>query len=209
VRPRFASIAREALGDTEVGLAVAAGGFPDGTASTDERVAEIEQARVDGATEIDTVLDHASLLAGRDAAVLDQLRASRAAAGPAVLKVIVEVGSLPGEATIRRACRLAVAAGADLLKTSTGFGPSGATNEGARLLAEEAFLALEQGRAVGVKVAGGITEPERALALLDQVERVLGPGSATPERFRVGASRLLDGLITARRRRRPEGRAGR
>jgi deoxyribose-phosphate aldolase len=202
VLPRTAALAREALGDTEVGLAVAAGGFPDGTASTQERVAEIRQARVDGATEIDTVLDHRTLLTGDDAAVRAQLDATREAAGPATMKVILETEALPGTDTIRRAAKLAVAAGADFLKTSTGTGPVGATPEAVQVVAEEAFRAMEQGRPVGVKVAGGVRTPEAALAFLDLVESVLGPGSATPERFRIGASSLLDGLVAALRRRR-------
>ncbi|MEX0755809.1 MAG: deoxyribose-phosphate aldolase [Actinomycetota bacterium] len=202
VLPRFVRVARDALGDTEVALAAAAGGFPSGVASTEERVSQIRQARVDGAVEIDTVLDHTILLTGADAAVSEQLHASREAAGPAVLKVILETGALPGEDTIRRAARLAVAAGADFLKTSTGTSAPGATPASVRTVTEEAFRAMEQGRQVGVKVAGGIGSPEQALSYLDLVEEVLGPGSATPERFRIGASSLLDALVDAHRRRR-------
>ena len=200
--PRFVATARDALGDTEVELAVAAGGFPTGVASSQERTEEIRRARVDGATEIDTVLDHEALLSGRDGEVRAQLEASRTAAGPAVMKVIVETGALPGEDTIQRAAALAVAAGADFLKTSTGTTSPGATPDGARTLAQEAFRAMEEGRRVGVKVAGGIRSAEQALEYLDLVEAVLGPGSATQERFRIGASSVLDDLVQARRRRR-------
>lgn len=202
VLPRFVGAARDALGDSEVEVAAVAGGFPSGVASTEERVEQIRHARVEGATEIDTVLDHEALLRGEDAAVRTQLEASRAAAGPSVLKVILESGALPGEDTIRRAAALAVSAGADFLKTSTGTREPGATPGAARTLAEEAFRAMEAGRSVGVKVAGGIRSAEQALEYLDLVEEVLGPGSATQERFRIGASSVLDALVQAWRRHR-------
>ena len=201
VYPRFLAGARERLAGTGVRLAAVAGGYPSGVASTEDRVEEIEGALAEGADEIDTVLDRMALGAAEgDPAALEQLRASRRAAGEATLKIILETGALDSPGLIREAAVLAIEAGADFLKTSTskiGLGASPGAAREMMLVVRETFAA--SGRAVGVKVAGGISGVDDALGYLDIARDVLGPDWLTPERFRIGASSLLSALVDARR----------
>jgi deoxyribose-phosphate aldolase len=201
VYPRFLGAARERLSQTDVRLAAVAGGYPSGVATIEERVEEIERALADGAQEIDTVLDRMALGAAEgEPAALEQLRASRRAAGEATLKVILETGALDSPDLIREAAELAIDAGADFLKTSTGKIGLGASPGAARemmIAVREAFTASR--RAVGVKVAGGIRSVEQALGYIEIAREVLGEEWLDPERFRIGASSLLSALVTARR----------
>src|SRR2546425_4882024 len=125
VAPRFAALVRRLVEGSGVRLAVATGAFPTGVLSVQGRVAEITAAVDSGADEIDTVLDHGALAAGRDDEVGEQLAASRAACGNRTMKVIVETGALPDEASIRRAVMIAIEAGAHLLQISTRQGGPG------------------------------------------------------------------------------------
>lgn len=196
VYPRLVPAAREVVAGSGVRVAAATGGFPLGRASTEERVEEIAGALALGADEIDTVIDHEAVRAGRDEEARAQIAAAREACGAATMKVILETGALEDAATIRRAAMLAMDAGADFLKTSTGK-----AGEGATLAAAECMMAAardfhrETGRAVGIKVAGGIRSAEQAIGYLMLLEEVLGEEWVTPERFRIGASSLLDDLL--------------
>lgn len=199
--PRFVRAAAQRLAGTSVRVAAVAGGFPSGVASVEERVDEIRACIASGADEIDTVLDRMALgAADGEPGALEQLRASREAAAGVTMKVILETGALDSPGLIRRAAELAIDAGADFLKTSTGKVGLGASPGAAREVMRVARDAFERdGRIVGVKVAGGIRRVDDALGYLEIALDVLGPDWLTPQRFRIGASSLLDALVAERR----------
>ncbi len=194
VAPRFAALARELVGGSGVRLAVATGAFPTGALSAEGRVAEIRAAVDAGADEIDTVLDHAALVEGGEEAVLEQLIASREACPGRTMKVILETGALPDVGSIRQAAMVAVEAGADFVKSSTGQAAPGVTPEACRAMCE---AIRDLGRPVGVKVSGGVRTAKQALDHLAIVEEVLGSAWLTPARLRIGASSLLDALVSS------------
>ena len=206
-----------------VRLASVAGGFPAGQTFLDVKLHEIRRAIEAGADEIDLVLDRGAFLdadadAG-DAKVRLELEACREVTGGATLKVILETGAFiaadnserwPGATDrLRTLARLAIEAGADFLKTSTGTLQPGATPEVAALLLEE-IAAQEEiaaneaarggeaapARAIGLKVAGGIRRVEDALGYLRLVEAARGPSATGPAHFRIGASALLDEITS-------------
>lgn len=185
----------EALRDTPVRAAAVAGGFPAADGTSEERLAEVRRALAEGAQEIDVPLPRVPLLEGGFLPLYEELVDVRVAAGDASLKVILETGRL-GYDDIRRASWLAAAAGADFLKTSSGKMQPGATPPAALCAAQAAReFQEESGRAVGVKVSGGIRAWEDAAPYLAIVQDTLGDGGIDPERFRIGASRLLDDLV--------------
>jgi deoxyribose-phosphate aldolase len=163
-------------------------------------VAEIHAALQLGAEEIDTVLDHAALLEGGDEEVTKQLLASRRACGSAVMKVILETEALQAEKWVRHAAAVAMNAGADFIKSSTGKFGAGATPEAARWMMEAVRdFHGETGRVVGVKLAGGIRTSEQAAGYVQMVDEVLDRVWLTPERFRIGASSLLGDIVNTLR----------
>ncbi|HEV3475475.1 MAG TPA: deoxyribose-phosphate aldolase [Actinomycetota bacterium] len=183
------------LADTPVRAAAVAGGFPTADGSPEERLAEVRRALAEGAEEIDVPLPRVPLMEGGYRPLYDELVNIRVAAGDATLKVILETGRL-GFDEIRRASWLAAAAGADFLKTSSGKMQAGATPSAALCMAEAARdFHAESGRPVGVKVSGGVRTWDVAGPYVSIVEAILGAGTVTPERFRIGASRLLDDLV--------------
>ncbi|KQT83050.1 deoxyribose-phosphate aldolase [Aurantimonas sp. Leaf443] len=196
--PRFVAFAAERL-DPAIRIATVVN-FPAGEDDVAATCDETRRAVADGAHEIDLVIAH-SRLPVDPGFVTAQVAAVKDACGGALLKTILETGELADAATIRLACRAALEGGADFLKTSTGKRPVAATPASARLLMEAAAGA---GRPVGVKPAGGIRSFEDAAAYADLAEAILGPGGATPARFRLGASGVLaDLLAVARGERRP------
>ena len=191
--PDFAAEMAERLAGSGVEIAVVID-FPEGEASEEAATAEARQAVAEGATELDLVMPYRAWLAGEREAAKARIAAVKAASGTAVLKVILETGAFPGPAEMAEAARDAIAAGADVLKTSTGKIAVGATPEAA-----EALLGAihEAGGRVGFKAAGGIRSLEDAAAYLEIAERHLGAAWITPERFRIGASKLLDVVLAA------------
>lgn len=194
VWPNFASAALPVLQGTPVRLACVAGAFPFSQSPLSVKVEEVRVAVEHGAQEIDIAINRGLLLSGEDERLGAEIREMKAACGGAHLKVILETCELPGEAAIRRACRIALDAGADFLKTSTGKGAHGATPEHTRILLEEARDCWrETGRPIGVKPAGGIRTYDEArdyLRLAGDLLPELGPAT-----FRIGASSLLDELV--------------
>ena len=177
-------------------VASAAADFPSARAPLADRLSEIEAARSWGADEIDAVADRELFLSGKDHDAYDELVAYRKASGPALLKVILETGELKDPTLIRRAALIAMAAGADMIKTSTGKTSPGATLEAAAVIA----LAVgdfhrETERAVGLKVAGGIRSADGALAYIELLRQILGKQWLDPALFRIGASSLLARLV--------------
>lgn len=192
--------AQAVLGDTDVLVAAVAGSFPSGRAPLAIRMADVAAAVDAGADEVDVVLDRGAFLAGRYGEVLGQLRGLREAAGRARLKVILETAELGSPSDVRDAAWLAMIAGANMVKTSTGKLREGATLANALLLLESAdAYGRAGGQPVGVKVSGGIRTTEAALAYLTLVAGSVGLEWLTAERFRFGASSLVDDLVATRR----------
>lgn len=196
IYPRWVALASDLLRDSGVKVASVAGGFPSGQLSLDLRVREIERAVADGADEIDIVIARGAFLAGDDEGLFHEVTASKEACGSAHLKVILETGELGSFDRVRRAALVAMAAGADTIKTSTGKISPAATLPTALVMAEAIRDFWDQtGRAVGLKVAGGIRSSKDALRYLVIVKETLGDDWLSPDRFRIGASSLLNDLL--------------
>ena len=170
--------------------------FPSGQSFTSIKVAETEQAVRAGAQEIDMVIDRGAFLSGDYQRVYDEIVAVKEACGDAHLKVILETGELGTYDNVRKASILAMAAGADFIKTSTGKVQPAATLPVA-LVMEEAIrdFMRETGRPVGFKAAGGIRTSKQAIAYLVITYETLGPDWMTPDRLRLGASTLLNDVL--------------
>jgi deoxyribose-phosphate aldolase len=196
VYPEHVTTAVGRLTGSDVKVASVAGSFPSGLGPLDSRIREIAEVVEAGADEVDTVLNRSLFLAGHFSRAFDELLAAREAAGGALLKVILETGELGSYDRIRQASMLAMAAGADFIKTSTGKVAVNATLPGA-LCMMEAVRDFERdtGGAVGVKVAGGIRASKQAIQNLVVLYETLGPAWMTPDRFRIGASSLLNDVL--------------
>jgi deoxyribose-phosphate aldolase len=196
VYPALVPVAAERLKGTGVKVASVAGGFPSGLAPLQERLDEIRQAVRWGADEIDIVLNRSAFLAGRYAQAYDEVAASKDASGSAHLKVILETGELGSYDQVRKASMLTMAAGADFIKTSTGKITPAATFPAALCMMEAVRdFGHQTGRTVGIKVAGGIRKAREAWTYLVILHETLGPDWLTPDRFRLGASTLLNDLL--------------
>jgi deoxyribose-phosphate aldolase len=196
VYPSLVPVARRMLDGTPVKVASVAGAFPSGQVPAAERAEEIRQAVADGADEIDIVLNRGALLAGRFDQVHDEVAEAKEACAGAHLKTILETGELGSYETVRTAAMIAMAAGSDVIKTSTGKLPSAATPPVALCMAEAIRDFHDQtGREVGLKLAGGIRRSKQALGYLAIVAETLGTGWLTPERFRIGASSLVNDIV--------------
>ncbi|MGF1664028.1 MAG: deoxyribose-phosphate aldolase, partial [Kineosporiaceae bacterium] len=189
-----------------VHVAAVATAFPSGRASRRVRLADTEDAVAAGADEIDMVIDRGAFLAGRYGQVHDDIAAvrevcARPGGGRAHLKVILETGELGGYDAVRRASWLAMLAGADVVKTSTGKVSPAATLP-VTLVMLEAVRDFHRatGRRVGVKPAGGIRTSKDAVRHLVVVHETAGPDWLTPDLFRFGASSLLNDVLLQRRR---------
>jgi deoxyribose-phosphate aldolase len=196
IYPRLVAVAVDALRGSGVEIASVATAFPSGQSSLEVRLREIEQAVADGATEIDTVISRGAFLAGDEEAVFTEVAASKEAAGDAHVKVILETGELGTYDRVRRASLIAMSAGADFIKTSTGKLPVSATLPTGLVMAEAIRDYVDAtGRPVGLKVAGGIRSSKDAIRYLVIVNETLGADWLTPDYFRIGASSLLNDLL--------------
>ena len=194
--PQLVPVAVEHLRGTGVKTASVAGAFPSGLGPLDARLQEIRDVVHMGADEVDIVLNRSLFLGGRYAQCFEELVAAREAAGSAHLKVILETGELGSFDRVRQASVLAMAAGADFIKTSTGKISTGAELSTALCMMEAARDFLhETGHRVGIKVAGGIRQSKNAIQYLTVLYETLGPEWMTPDRFRIGASTLLNDVL--------------
>ena len=191
VWPRFIGLCRERLAGKDIPVAVVVN-FPYGGADIGKVVAEIEAAVTDGADEIDLVWPYDKWMTGQHKAATRLLSVARDTAGDRVLKVILETGRLADPALIDSASRAAIEAGADFIKTSTGKVEVNATPEAAEIMLK---VIAETGGSCGFKAAGGIRTVANADIYFQLADRILGPDWATPARFRIGASGLLDDII--------------
>ncbi len=199
VYPDLVAHARSVLGDSSVAVASVATAFPSGRASMAVKLLDVADAVDAGANEIDMVIDRGAFLSGRLGHVFEEIVAVKAACGDAHLKVILETGELVTYDNIRRASWLAMLAGADFIKTSTGKVSVNATPQAALVMLEAVRdFAEATGLLVGVKVAGGVRTTKDALRYLVLVNETAGSSWLTPERFRFGASSLLNDLLMQR-----------
>ncbi|TMK59533.1 MAG: deoxyribose-phosphate aldolase [Actinobacteria bacterium] len=184
------------LAGSTVRVASVAGGFPAGLGPLEVRLQEIRDVVAMGASEVDIVLNRSLFLGGRYQQAFEELVAAREAAGAASLKVILETGELGSYDRVRQASALAMAAGADFIKTSTGKIGVNATLPIALCMFEGARdFHRDTGRAVGIKVAGGVRRAKDAIRYLVTLHETLGPAWMTPNRFRIGASSLLNDVL--------------
>lgn len=182
----------EALTQTGIPVAAVSTGFPAGLSPFRLRVAEIEESVAAGAREIDVVISRRHALTENWQALYEELRAFREACGPAHMKVILATGELVSLTKVARAAMVAMMAGADFVKTSTGMEATNAT-EPVSLVMLRAIRDYESmtGARVGFKPAGGISSAKQALQYLVLVKEELGRDWLAPELFRFGASSLL------------------
>lgn len=193
VYPPFVGQAKIALQNTGIHVASVAGAFPSGQSSIDVKLAEISFAINQGADEIDMVISRGTFLEGSYQTVFDEIKAIKGVCGKTHLKVILETGELGSLENIRKASDIAIHAGGDFIKTSTGKIQPAAT--------EEAFVVMldaikdyyqNTGKKTGIKPAGGISEPDVALRYYALIKDILGDEWINPELFRFGASRLAN-----------------
>jgi deoxyribose-phosphate aldolase len=199
VYPDLVEVAVEALRGSSVHIASVATAFPSGRASLETKLADVRDAVAAGADEIDMVIDRGAFLAGRYGQVFEQIVATRAACGTAHLKVILETGELATLDNVRRASMLALLAGGDFIKTSTGKVSPAATPPVALVMLQAVRdFAAATGDVRGVKLAGGIRASKEAIRYLVMVSEVAGARWLDPDLFRFGASSLLNDLLLQR-----------
>jgi deoxyribose-phosphate aldolase len=200
VYPDMAAIAAAALAGSSVGVASVATAFPSGRSALAIKLADTRLALEAGATEIDMVIDRGAFLAGNYGAVFEQIVAVKQVCGPTRLKVILETGELATYDNVRRASWLALLAGGDFIKTSTGKISPAATLPVIHVMLQAVrdWHALT-GQRRGVKPAGGIRTTKDAVRHLVAVREVAGPEWLDPYLFRFGASSLLNDLLMQRR----------
>lgn len=191
--PRFVAQARTRLGASNPVRIATVVNFPSGDLDVATVVEETAKAVADGADDIDLVIPYRALIAGNEQAVTEMVMAVRAACpAPVVLKTILETGEIKDTGLIRRASELAIAAGADFIKTSTGKVPVNATLEAADIM----LLAIRDVRGkVGFKPAGGVSSVADAALYLRLADTIMGEDWVMPRTFRFGASGLLDDIL--------------
>jgi len=196
VYPNLVGVARRALAGTKIHVASVATGFPAGQVPLDVKIADTRRAVEAGADEIDMVIDRGAFLSGEYAQVFDEIAAVKEACGEAHLKVILETGELLTYDNVRKASAIAIAAGGDFIKTSTGKIQPAATPPVVLVMLEairDHYLAT--GVKIGMKPAGGVRTTKQALHMLVLVKETLGDAWLTPDLFRLGASTLTNDLL--------------
>jgi len=196
VYPRMVSTANKALRGTDIKVASVATSFPSGMTSLENKLEETHQVVEDGADEVDMVISRGEFLNGNYSYVYDEIAAVKEACGDAHLKVILETGELQTYENVRKASNLAMRAGANFIKTSTGKVKPAATQPVTLVMLEAIRdYFYDTGRIVGMKPAGGIRKAKQALQYLVLVKETLGTDWLTPQYFRIGASSLANDLL--------------
>ena len=193
--PNFVETVKQALTAQEVKIAAVCGGFPSSQTFMEIKIAEVGMAVMQGADEIDVVLNLGYFMEDNYEELSDELDEIKEACREAKLKVILETGALATTENIRNAAILAVYSGADFIKTSTGKGYPGATPEAVYTMCKviREYHQLT-GRQVGLKVSGGVRTAEEAVAYYTIVESLLGSEWLNRDLFRIGASRLVEDI---------------
>lgn len=196
VYPELVGVVKEKLENPLVSIASVGGGFPSSQTFTNIKIMEIEQAMGMGAEEIDIVLPIGKFLMEDLDYVEYEIQVIKQRMGSALLKVILETGSLQDESLIRKASLLAIGAGADFIKTSTGKVSPGATPEAMIIMCGAIRDYYNRtGKKIGIKPAGGISDAPTALLYFTIVKEILGEDWLNCERFRIGASRLANRIL--------------
>jgi deoxyribose-phosphate aldolase len=196
VYPAMISFVKQALGASGIHIASVATGFPSGQTYLPVKVDETRRAVADGADEIDMVIDRGAFLSGDYQKVFDEIAEVKEACGPAHLKVILETGELANYDQVRKASLIAMFAGGDFIKTSTGKVTTNATLP-VTLVMLEAIRDFHHvtGVKIGMKPAGGISNAKLSLAYLVLLYETMGEEWMTPDLFRFGASSLLNDVL--------------
>ena len=197
IYPRFIPIAKKTLreqGTPQVRVATVTN-FPHGNADIDIAVAETKAAIAYGADEIDVVFPYRTLIAGNEAMGYELVKQCKGACGDILLKVIIETGELKQEVLIKRASELAIKAGADFIKTSTGKVAVNATPKAAEIMLK-VIRDMGVAQQVGFKPAGGVKTAEDAAQYLAMADNILGDGWADNRHYRFGASSLLTNILS-------------
>ena len=203
IYPSLVRVARRALAGSTVKVASVATAFPSGQASLDVKLEDVRAAVEAGADEIDMVIDRGAFLSGRIGQVYDEVVAVKDACGSAHLKVILETGELGTYDAVRRASLVAIAGGADFIKTSTGkVAPAATLPVTLCMLEVIRDVHEETGAVIGMKPAGGIRTAKQAIQYLCLVHETLGAEWLTPDLFRFGASSLLNDVLLQLRKQR-------
>lgn len=196
VYPTMVAVAKRALGDLDINVAAVATAFPSGQAPLSVKLDDTRMAVADGADEIDMVISRGEFLSGNYSMVFDEILAVKEACGDAHLKVILETGELGTLDRVRKASELAMHAGADFIKTSTGKIQPAATMQVTLVMLQAIRdYYYETGRMVGMKPAGGISTAKLAVHYLVMLRETLGSAWMTPEWFRFGASSLANDVL--------------
>ncbi|MDZ7660131.1 deoxyribose-phosphate aldolase [Fodinibius sp.] len=196
VYPNMVPVAKKALRGTDINIASVATAFPSGMTTLDAKLEETKQVVEDGADEVDMVISRGEFLKGNYSYVYDEIVAVKEACGDAHLKVILETGELQTYENVRKASDLAMHAGADFIKTSTGKIKPAATQPVTLVMLEAIRdYFYDTGRMVGMKPAGGIRKAKQAIQYLVLVKETLGTDWLTPKYFRFGASSLTNDLL--------------
>jgi deoxyribose-phosphate aldolase len=196
IYPNLVPVAVERLRGSGVKVVSVATAFPSGQSPLDAKLDEVRWVVEQGADEVDMVIDRGAFLSGRYAKVYDEIVRVKEACGDAHLKVILETGELGTYDNVRRASLVAMAAGADFIKTSTGKIPSAATLPVALVMLEAIRDVYDEtGRRVGFKPAGGVRTAKQAIQHLVLVHETLGEDWLTPDLYRIGASSLLNDVL--------------
>lgn len=193
VYPTLVKTVKENLSDSNIGVASVAGAFPAGQSPIEIKVAEVKYAVEQGADDIDMVISRGTFLEGKYDIVQDEVKSIKEACGKAHLKVILETGELSSPKNIRKASELSIFGGGDFIKTSTGKIPVAATLQAMLVMLDTIKEYYDKtGKKIGIKPAGGISEPEVAIDYYLLVKEILGEDWLNKSLFRIGASRLAN-----------------
>lgn len=198
VYPVFAKLVSSYLDNSDLKTACVAGAFPSGQSPLNLRLAEVDYCIAEGANEIDMVISRGKLIEGDYDFVFDEIKRTKGVCGDVHLKVILETGELNEISLIRKASEIAILAGADYLKTSTGKVSPAATLDAFIIMLDTIKEYYDNtGNMIGIKAAGGISSFEEALKYYLSVEKILGDKWLNKKYFRIGASRLADNVFNA------------
>lgn len=198
VYPNFAEVVSMNLDVTEVDTTVVAAGFPSSQTFDEIKIAECALAVSKGADEVDIVINVGQFLQGQYEEMCDTITECKEACRGKIFKVILETGALKSASNIMKASILAIYAGADFIKTSTGKLDPAATPEAVLVMCKAVKAYFEQtGSKIGIKVAGGVRTPEDAVKYYSIVKSVLGEEWLTKDLYRIGASSAANNLLSA------------
>ena len=194
--PNFGNLVRKNL-SLEINTAVVAGAFPSGQTFTETKIYELNLIDSTQVEEVDIVIHRGEFLAGNFDFVQNEIRLMREAVPTKILKVILETGELKNLENIKKASEIAIAAGADFIKTSTGKGSAGADLKAVEIMCKVILNHFQKtGKKIGIKPSGGIKEINDALNYIHLIKEILGEEWMNIKLFRIGASSLYDNIIS-------------